>query len=112
MQGHLVGGILVDTLNDINFAIVRPVGAEHPECGPSSAGASGHVCQVQDHQALGVGVLAGQTDAVATVTASDIAVVYTDVDGATVGTDQTVGRGGGVIDIVHVAVGGVGFLEH
>lgn len=86
MQSHLVGGILVHALNDINFAVVGPVGAEHPECGPSSAGASGHVCQIQDHQALGVGVLAGQTDAVATVTAGDIAVVNTDVDRATVGT--------------------------
>jgi len=115
VQGHLVGGTLVDALDDIDFAIVGPVGAEHPECGPGAAGASGHVSQIQDHQTLSVAVLAGQTEAVATVTAGDIAVVYTHVDGATGGTNQTVGRGGGAIDIVHVAIGGVGFrvkVEH
>jgi hypothetical protein len=37
-------------------------------------------------------------------------VVHTNVDRATGGTDQTVIRGGGVIDVVHVAVGGVGIL--
>lgn len=112
MQSHLVGGILVDALNDINFAMAGPVGAKHPECGPSSAGASGHMGEIQDHQTLVVGVRAGQTDAVATVTAGDIAVVHPDIDGATGGTDQTVRRGGRVIDIVHVAVGGVGILKH
>lgn len=112
MQGHLIGGILVDALNDINFAMARPVGAEHPERRPGAAGASRHVGQIQDHQALVVAVLAGQTDAVATVTAGNIVVVHADIDGATGGTDQAVRRGGRVIDIIHVTVGGVGFLKH
>jgi len=30
VQSHLVGGLSVDTLDDIDFAVVGPVAAEHP----------------------------------------------------------------------------------
>lgn len=30
MQSHLVDRLIIDTLNDVNLAIARPVGAEHP----------------------------------------------------------------------------------
>jgi hypothetical protein len=30
VEGHLVGGLSVDALDDVDLAVGRPVGADHP----------------------------------------------------------------------------------
>ena len=49
MQSHLILGDVVDTLDNVDLAAVRPVGSNRPECRPCRA-AGGHVLRVQDQQ--------------------------------------------------------------
>jgi hypothetical protein len=47
MQRHAVGVVVVDALEDIDFAARGPgFFAEQPEGGPGAAGAGGHVCDI------------------------------------------------------------------
>ena len=66
--------------------------------------------QVKDYQTVGILLCAGDADAVAATTRSNIGGVGTDRDNAVLGADQTRGLGGVLIDKIHVAVGRVIFL--
>lgn len=41
VEGHLVGGLVVDAFDDVDFAVAGPVGAEHPAAGVSLPSISG-----------------------------------------------------------------------
>ena len=129
VEGHLVGGILVHTLDDVNLAVVGPVGAKHPanheisfristismfheniQCRPGTADATGHVLQIQNHQTLIVSVGAGQTNTVTARAAGHIGVVNANVDGTTRSANQAIAGGRRLVDIVHVTFGGVRVL--
>lgn len=53
-----VGSLAIDTFDDVDFAAAGPVRSECPEGGPDAAGAAGHVLDVGDEEALGVGLVA------------------------------------------------------
>lgn len=56
MQGNGVHDIVVDALENVDFAVVGPVGADGPEGGPDRTHSSWHVFDVCDEEAVGVGV--------------------------------------------------------
>lgn len=61
VQGELVVRRGVDVLDDVDLALVGPVRADHPVGGPGAA-ASGHVGDVRDEEAVGVGGIGGDAD--------------------------------------------------
>ena len=68
VQRHAVVGRVVDALEDVDLAVLRPrAGAEHPEGGPDAADTAGHVCDVGDDEAFVVGFFAGESDGGAAV---------------------------------------------
>lgn len=54
MESDLIMGILVDTLEDIDLAIVGPRRADHPERRPSAADVGWDVRKVADDECAGV----------------------------------------------------------
>ena len=52
MEGHVVHALVVDSLDDIDFARFRPVGANHPKGWPGAADTAGHVGKVEDDKAM------------------------------------------------------------
>lgn len=111
MQGHLVGRLVVDAFDDVDLAVLGPVRAQHPEGGPATADAAGHVGQVEDDQTVSVGVCAFQADGLAAGFAGGVGVVDADVDAvAAGGVDQTAAGGGVAVDVADVAIGWVGVL--
>ncbi len=106
---HGVFRLVADTLYDIDFATVWPGGAGHPESGPDTAGAAGHVLQVQYYQAVRVLGLACQTDAVATASAGYGCGIRADGDDAVFNVCEIVLLGGVGVDVIYVAVSGVVF---
>lgn len=112
VQGHLVSGLVVDAFDDINFTIGGPVGAKHPECRPGAAHATRHVGKIEDDKAVLVCFGAFEADTLPARLAGGVGVVHADVNSiAGGGVDQTVALGDIAIDIVHVAVGGIGVLD-
>ena len=53
MRNHLVESVFVDTLDDIDFTVVRPVVANGPVCGPSTTSV-GHRPHISDEEASGI----------------------------------------------------------
>ena len=63
VQRHAVVPLVVDALDDVDFAVDRPGGAraEQPEGGPDAA-ARGHVLEIEDEEAFVVGFEAVEAD--------------------------------------------------
>ena len=53
VRSNLVESVFVDTLDDIDFTVVRPVVADGPVCGPSTT-AVGHRPHISDEKASGI----------------------------------------------------------
>ena len=49
MRSNLIESVLVDTLDDIDFTVVRPVVADGPVCGPSTTSV-GHRPHISDEK--------------------------------------------------------------
>ena len=82
VQRHAVVGRVIDALEDVDLAVLRPgAGAKHPEGGPDAADAAGHVCDVGDDEAFVVGFFAGEPDGGAAVGRGFGRRVDADVDG-------------------------------
>ena len=82
VQRHAVVGRVVDALEDVDLAVLRPgAGAEHPEGGPDAADAAGHVRDVGDDEAFVVGFSAGEPDGGAAVGRRFDCGIDADVDG-------------------------------
>ena len=105
MHGHLVLGALADTLDDVDFATVGPIGTCHPEGGPDAAGTTGHVGKVQYHKAVGVACFGSQADRVTSTARCGIGVVDTPA-GLIVGSREH-GRCGRLVEIVDVTMCGI-----
>ena len=109
MQGHGVGLGAVDAFDDVDLAHGRPVGPHEPEGGPDAADAAGHVRNVGQEEALVVGLFARDADALAAGVGRGV-VVDAHVSGVAVvadGTNHFVFHGGGVVDVLHEAGGGI-----
>lgn len=61
MQGHLVVVVVIHTLDDVDLAVMRPIGAHRPEGRPHST-AVRHALDVENDEAGRVGVLGGNPD--------------------------------------------------
>jgi hypothetical protein len=111
VQDDLAVRHLVDTLDDVDFAVVRPVGAIGPEGRPRATSAAGHVLQVEDKQTGLVRLLALDAHGITAraVRAEGGGPVNAHVDVA-VGenVDEASALGGCLIDVVHKAVGRIG----
>ena len=53
VRSNLVESVLVDTLDDIDFTVVRPVVADGPVCGPSTTSV-GHRPHISDEKTAGI----------------------------------------------------------
>lgn len=133
VEGHLVLGLFVYAFDYVDFAVVGPVGAEHPavcvsffflcfgerergieglgllQGGPAAACTARHVGQIENNKSMLVGGGTLQANALATRLGGDVGVVDADVD-AVARVDETVARGSVTIDVVHKAIGGIGVL--
>lgn len=63
MEGKLVRFLVVGSFDDIDLAVVRPIGAYEPEGRPCAADATRHVVEVDDEKSRIVASFAGDTDA-------------------------------------------------
>ena len=62
VEGHVVRSLVIHALDDVNFACLGPVWADHPECRPRAAYTARHVVDVDDDKAKLVGLLARYSD--------------------------------------------------
>lgn len=111
MHGHRVLGLIVDSLDDVDLTGVGPVGAGHPKGGPDAASGGRHVFEVEDDETMGVLGLGGDADGVAAATGGwGRGRIGLDGDLVVRGGDEVRGLGGGLVDVVDVAVGWIVFL--
>ena len=110
VHGHDVFGLVVDALDDVDFATVGPVGTRHPEGGPDPAGAGGHVVEIEDNEGVCVLGFARDADAVSTAAGGYVGGVRPDGHLAVGGADEAIGLSGVLVYVVDVAVGGIVFL--
>ena len=113
VEGHGVCGGAVDAFDDVDFAHGWPVGPHEPEGGPDAADAAGHVGDIGQEEALVVGFLAGDADALAAGVGGGV-VVDAHVCGVAVVADgayHLVLHCGCVVDVLHESSGGIGFRE-
>ena len=68
VHGHLILGVEADTLDDVDFAAVGPVGARHPEGRPDTTGSAGHMSEIQDDETMCVAGFGGESEGVAATT--------------------------------------------
>lgn len=66
VHSHVVRGLGTDTFDDVDFSVVGPVRAEHPEGRPRPTSTSRHMCEIEDDEAVLVCVFAGYTYTVST----------------------------------------------
>ena len=59
MHRYAVVGDVVDTLDDVNFAMGWPIGTKQPVCGPCTT-AKRHVDEVENEETMSVGVVTDQ----------------------------------------------------
>lgn len=111
MHGHRVLSLIVDALDDVDLTGVGPVGAGHPEGGPDAASGGWHVFEVEDDKAVGVLGLGGDADGVAAATGGwGCGRIGLDGDLVVGGGDEVRRLGGGLVNVVDVAVGWIIFL--
>ena len=117
VEGHGVVVLLVDTLDDVDFAVFGPIGADEPEGGPDAADAAGHVGDVGDEETFVPGLfgLDAQGGTAGLGVGDDVCVVDAEEDGRGVaGVGHHGEFGGGCVEAgleFDVAVGGVGVGE-
>jgi len=111
VHGHCILRLVADAFDDVDFAVVGPAGARHPKGRPNTAGVAGHVFEVEDHEAVGVLFGTCDTDAVTAATTGGFGGVGLDGYDAVVDSDQTLGLGGILVNILDVAMGWVIFLS-
>jgi hypothetical protein len=66
-----------------------------------------HVCQIENNEAVIVGLCGGDADAVAAPASCDVGGVDADVDCVVLGFVEAGAHGGVVVDVVDVAIGWV-----
>ena len=110
VHGHSVLTLKVDTLDNIDFATVGPVGTSHPEGWPDAAGCAGHVLEVKGYQTMGVLLFACDADGVSATARGYIRVVGSNGYDAIVDANEARVLGRALVYVVHVAMGGVIFL--
>lgn len=72
MQSHVVDRLGVDAFNDIDFSIVGPIGPQQPKRWPCTTGTCGHMCEVDNEEAVVVRFFAAYPYAVPTTTGGSI----------------------------------------
>lgn len=88
MQRHSVRRLLVNALEDIDFAIVGPVWSYCPECRPSSADRIRHVPDVGNYETMIVRFLARKTNAGPAPPGTYASIIYSHIYGIVVGVDE------------------------
>lgn len=111
VQSHLVGGLVVNTLDDVNFAVVRPIGTDHPERRPGTANTAGHVVQIQDHQTMGIGIGAFQAHTRSARVAGSVYGIDANINGVVSSLDETTAFSSRSVNIVDIPIGGVRVRE-
>ena len=117
MEGHGIVVLLIDTLDDVDFAVFRPIGADEPEGWPHAADAAWHVGDVGDEETFVPGLFRldaeGRTAGLGV--GDDVCVVDAEEDGGGVaGVGHHGEFGGGRVEAgleFDVAVCGVGVGE-
>ena len=110
VQGDGVGGLAVDALDDVDLAAGGPVGAKGPKGRPDAA-ADGHVFDVGNEEARVVGVCAADAGGAAASGRVCGAVVDAEVDLVVHVASDASSVGGGTVDIVDKAVGGIRLVK-
>lgn len=110
VHGKRIGRLTVDTLDDVDFARVRPVGAKEPECRPRAA-ALWHMVEIKDNEAMVVGLLALEADAGSPATRSNTRVIGAHPHAASIGAVEAISLGSRLRNVVDVAVGGIDVLN-
>ena len=111
VEGDDVGGLGVDTLDDINLTVVGPVSTDGPEGGPRTAVTAGHVVKVKDEETVGESLLGDETDGLTTVGRVHGGRVGSHVDLAVNDASKAGSVGGGLVDILDRSVGRIGVGE-
>lgn len=106
MKGHAVCVLIVDTFDDVNLALVRPVVASRPECRPCPANATRHMSQINDDEAAVVRDLALETNTPSSWVLSYVGVVDTNIDLAVVVVDESIMLSVALAEVVGVSVRG------
>ncbi|EAU37810.1 predicted protein [Aspergillus terreus NIH2624] len=114
VQHNLVGLVLVDALDNIDLAVLRPAGTDGPERRPGAADAAGHVLDIKHVQAFVVEALGFDTDGLSPGAAGGQrrVGVYAHVDAAALGdVEQTGALGIALVGVGDEAIGRVGAVE-
>lgn len=129
VQCHVVASLIVDALENVciyqylharmrtviegltDLAVVGPVGADHPECRPSSTDSSRHVLDVNNDQAGIVCLRALNAHGRASMLRGDTGVVYAHVDLSIVIPDQSSIPSIVLVDVIDEAMGRVRVVE-
>ena len=77
VHSHLILGTLPNTLDNVNFAAVGPIGTCHPERRPNAAGTTGHVGEIQHHKTTSVARFGGQADRIPATARGGVGVIDT-----------------------------------
>jgi len=104
VEGDLVVVLLVDSLDDVDLSIVRPVVTKGPKSGPSSADASGHVSKIDDQETVSKSSLRLESDRFSSCVACTVSGVDTDVCFSIVRVDETTPLGGSPVYVLNVTV--------
>lgn len=107
VHGHAVAARGIDALDDVDFAAVGPVRARHPEGGPGAADAAGHVCEIEDYEAVGVLGFASEAYAGAASAGGYVCVIDAEGHLAIADVEHVHGVGGCLVDVIDVPMGWV-----
>lgn len=124
---HLVLGLSVHTLYDIDFTAIWPVWSGHPavdsvsteiaqrrtynvQSRPRATDTAGHVVKVKNNKAMSISSIARQTNAITASSGSDIRVVDTNKHLTIDNFVETRGLGGVLVDVVDVTMSGIVLL--
>lgn len=66
VESDRIGASKVHAFDDIDFAVVRPVGPKKPECGPDSTDAAWHMCDVGNEETVRISLITRDADGGAT----------------------------------------------
>ena len=102
----------VDAFQDVDLAVVRPVTAYEPECGPDATDGPGHMGDVGDEETMRIGFVAGDANGVAAGGCGvQGGVINAHVDLVVVGVDKALALGCALGLVVDPATGWVSVGE-
>lgn len=104
VHSHRVLRLIIDALNDIDFAIVWPARTSHPESRPNPTGTARHMFEVEHNQTMRVLLGACHADAVAATARCYIRGVRLDSDNTVVNVDKSVTLGCCLVHVVDIAM--------